>query len=60
MWEGGSTSHFMREDGSISRKFPSIVVTLLDRFLAIFKKKLFTCPKPTLFNNYEKFWTFLT
>ena len=46
MWEGGSTSHFMREDGSISRKFPSIVVTLPIRLLSIFKKSYLRAPNP--------------
>lgn len=46
MWEGGSTSHFMREDGSISRKFPSIVVTLPNRLLSIFKKSYLRAPNP--------------
>ena len=41
MWEGGSTSHFMREDGSTSRKFSSIGVTLLDRLLSILKKVIY-------------------
>ena len=41
MWEGGSTSHFMREDGSTSRKFPSIGVTLLDRLLSILNKVIY-------------------
>lgn len=59
MWEGGSTSHFKREDGSISRKFPSIVVTLLDRLLSILKKSYLRAPNPPFLTTMKSSGPFL-